>query len=160
MKDIFIVFIIIIIFLPVPGCNDSLSQKLAEEDRVVYHNSFETDKDTTGWSSLTPDMFVDEAAPGNGTKSLHIGGGCLQPAAFLKLKDNFGSKYKITCWGKKGNQGGFLTLSLSDSGYNSEKSGIGIGSREWKYYESAEQFTCPKRTCNAAEHFCGWNHTR
>ncbi|MCW8849541.1 MAG: hypothetical protein OQJ81_06120, partial [Melioribacteraceae bacterium] len=65
---------------------------------IYYSNSFETENDTIGWRRVFTQMMVTEPAPNSDKKSLHIGGGCIQPAASLELNHLSSQAYYISFW--------------------------------------------------------------
>ena len=110
---------------------------------VIYFNSFESAQDTTGWSGITDAMFVSDPAPKGGKQSLHIGGGCLQPAAHINLPaQTRESYYRVSCWGKVADisQGGSIGLAV---GEQRREIRLIIRDEEWTFYESEESLRCP-----------------
>ncbi len=101
---------------------------------IYYSNSFETENDTIGWRGVSTQMMVTEPAPNSGKKSLHIGGGCIQPAASLELNDLSSQAYYISFWAKVDdeNQAGAITLS---NGTNEEPLPITVSTTEWEKFE-------------------------
>jgi hypothetical protein len=119
------------------SCNNGIS---SDEPNVVYSNSFETERDTCGWQGLFTAMFVNDPAPYSGYKSLHIGGGCIQPAASFEFPRNLPhGKYKMTCWAKLGHNGGGISLTEGNQRY--QESGLGPKDSAWAYYESKVPFS-------------------
>jgi hypothetical protein len=152
MKRLYI--ILCFIFLCYIGCKKHINEpsdvKEIKIDEVVaillvYHTSFESPEDTVGWVGLNESMFVSNPSPAVANKSLLIGGGCLQPVAFLKFDDSLsGHSYRLNCWGKIGEQGGSLVLTTAE--YDSlprTEVQINIKDSVWTHYTS-EEFFCPK----------------
>lgn len=114
-------------------------------DNVIYFNSFESEEDTIGWRWLHPEMFVDDPAPGGGRKSLFIGGGCMQPAAFLELpQQSEAGIYSMSCWGKieEMNRAGTIYLTTNDSFDDSTTIELKIDSIEWEFLQTEESLHC------------------
>lgn len=104
---------------------------------LIYYCSFESSDDTTGWQGITEQMFVDDPAPGCGKRSLHIGGGCLQPAAQRVLDSKVGAgRYRLSYWGKRGAGGGLVELTVVRNRERLAKVAIAIDSDEWKFYQA------------------------
>ncbi|MFH1196984.1 MAG: hypothetical protein V1720_14905 [bacterium] len=78
MKTINLLILLFVIY----SCSDEILQPGIND---FYYSSFENEKDTIDWTGLTGANFSNEACPGGGGKSVIIGGGCIQPAATLKL---------------------------------------------------------------------------
>ncbi|MFB0517052.1 MAG: T9SS type A sorting domain-containing protein [Candidatus Neomarinimicrobiota bacterium] len=79
------------------------AQTASTDSLVIYNNSFEVPEDTTDWVGLGYWMFVEDPAPGQGSRSLLVGGGCLQPAAWIDIPCTTGDgTYRLSFWGKAG----------------------------------------------------------
>ncbi|MFC1502260.1 hypothetical protein ACFL6A_02495 [bacterium] len=107
-----------------------------------YLNSFETGEDTTGWRGNGFFDLRDSAAPGGGSQSLFVAGGCPIPHAFYDL-DIAGEEcaLQLRCWGKNLAIGGSVTLQLVNN--PSREITISITDTAWTFYESAQTLTCP-----------------
>jgi len=108
--------------------------------------SFETEADLVNWEGLHPSMLKEDAPPNGGSKSLHIGGGCVIPTGrYVIMEISKVGFYKLSFWGKFGNgTGGGVHLTLSDSSFG-EAGNIGrrcLG-EEWTYYETEETLYLP-----------------
>jgi len=114
--------------------------------RFVYFNSFESAEDTTGWWGIGERMFIGDPSPEGGKRSLYIGGGCIQPTAFIILpspiEDGY---YRISCWGKvkEGSFGGVIVLAIADEGEKRPEIQLGIHNKEWTFYQSEKTLHCP-----------------
>jgi len=111
----------------------------------VYFNSFESAADTTGWYGITQEMFVGNPAPGGGKRSLDIGGGCLQPAAYLDLLPHDGSGYfTISCWGKatEPSQVGRIVLAKVKENGEREEIQLRVERKHWTFYRSEKSLYC------------------
>jgi hypothetical protein len=139
-----ILFIFMIIAAAL-SCRRMFSTAPAENE-VFYFNSFETADDAKGWNGLKPDMFVDAPAPGCGNKSLQIGGGCVQPAAWIVFpKITEGGRFKVSCWGMvdQPNQSGAVAVRLEAEKSTLRESSVRIADRTWTHYESDSVIVCP-----------------
>jgi len=133
MKKIGIIFLLLIVVLS-NGCQNSS----APDEFVIYFNSFESDSDITGWSGVTKESMEKTACPNGGNSSLHISGGCIQPAASLELSNISEGNYKISFWAKMGqsSQSALIVLAISEHSSESDKLAIPVTGNNWKYYES------------------------
>lgn len=128
-------------------------------ENVIYFNSFESDEDTAGWHFI-PEMFVNDPAPKCGTKSLYIGGGCLQPTAWLTLpfRPNDGH-YSIGCWGKIDTTyyvgAGGIVLTTSEPVGERPEIDIIVETEDWIYYESEDSLFCTSNNSLRIEIYCG-----
>ncbi|MFC1620380.1 T9SS type A sorting domain-containing protein [Candidatus Neomarinimicrobiota bacterium] len=108
---------------------------------IIYSNSFETPEDTSGWIGLGSWMFVDDPAPDEGTRSLLIGGGCIQPAAWIDVPCTTGDgPYRLSFWGNTGlitPYGGYVLVGPADP-YSAFAAGIEVhvDSLNWHYYQA------------------------
>jgi hypothetical protein len=114
---------------------------------VYYYNSFESATDTLRWNGVSVGMFVDDPAPNSGNRSLQIGGGCIQPTAWITLPETKEEgRFKLSCWGKvdQPSQSGGVLLYVDGEMYYSPVAEIRIKDRDWTYYESDTCISCPK----------------
>ena len=110
---------------------------------TIYDCSFESPQDTTGWKGITPEMFVNDPAPDGGEKSLYIGGGCMKPAAQIILESHIiNGKYRLYCWGKKGESGGNVKLILAQNHDYFDQIELNINSQDWKLYQIEGVLKC------------------
>lgn len=111
----------------------------------LYFSSFESAQDTTGWHGVNAAMFVGDPAPNGGEQSLYVGGGCIQPAAYIDLPSQTGGgHYRLRCWGKLADisQRGNIGLVLdAETGQRTEIS-LTISDTVWTSYESDEPLCC------------------
>lgn len=116
--------------------NDPLSSK--EKNDAFYFNSFESDEDTAGWAGVPKNMFANDPSPADGKRSLHIGGGCIQPAASIEFSRVKERNYKINFWAKMGQQLQSAQVKLKVSGSTDESKNltVKIDSTNWKFYQS------------------------
>jgi len=113
---------------------------------LAYFNSFESAEDTAGWQGIKEEFFVPHPAPYGGNRSLHIGGGCIQPTAYLTLPPQAGDRnYRISCWGKapEQSQAGNVILTTTYIGVEREYIQLIINHKEWTFYKSEESLFCP-----------------
>jgi hypothetical protein len=103
-------------------------------DAIIYYNSFESEKDTAGWYDVTPEMFVNDAAPGRGVKSLLFGGGCIMPTVSISIDIKEAGKYSMSLWEKTADVGGKLYLTI-ESNDTSVTESYSLDSKDWKYLE-------------------------
>lgn len=106
---------------------------------LVYFNSFESSEDTTGWYGITDQMFLDDHAPDCGEQSLYIGGGCIQPTAWIDLPaQEEGGYYVLSCWAKieDTTQTGQIILTITGENEQEEKLELLLDDTEWTFYET------------------------
>ena len=111
-----------------------------------YFNSFETAGDANDWHGVHSEMFVEDPAPNGGQKSLRIGGGCVQPTAWLTFSELERSRtFKLSCWGNviEDGQVGTLTLYVMNGEEYGSSISIQIEGGEWTLYESDNLLVCP-----------------
>ncbi len=122
------------------ACSDS-STNVTENDkssRAFYFNSFESFEDTTGWHGLTKDTFANESMADSGKFSIHLGGGCIQPAASIEFDSPGEGKYKFSFLAKMGQPSQQAHLILRSDAYYDEKDqlNVEVNTTEWKLYQS------------------------
>lgn len=120
------------------SCGEKCTRSVPE---IVYFSSFESAEDTTGWQGITDRMFVSDPAPGAGARSLQIGGGCIQPAAYIDLPPQTGpGNYVVSCWGKvpQVTQPGRIVLQIAQEGGEGREIQLRVDSENWTFYESKE----------------------
>ena len=124
---------------------------------TVYFNSFESATDTANWVGIFPAMFVSDPSPSGGEKSLHIGGGCIQPTAYIDLPAQPDSgNYTISCWGKKGIGVGSVLLTISGETYPDRTELIlRINQDDWTFIKSEELIYCARDKQLRLEILCG-----
>jgi len=108
-------------------------------ESMLYFNSFESPADTAGWHGITAGVLVDDPAPGAGRRSLHISGGCIQPAAFIQLPERFGPGcYRLSCWGRLDNSSTAGSIGLvADAGQNGiRETRLQISTTDWSHGNS------------------------
>jgi hypothetical protein len=113
---------------------------------LVYFNSFESAEDTTGWQGVSEEMLVGDPAPDGGNRALSIGGGCIQPAAYIDLpRQSEDGNYRVSCWGKASElpQTGEIVLAITDGGGQSRGIQLEIDSEDWRFYVSQGYLYCP-----------------
>lgn len=126
----------ILVIITILGFSEGCKNPFEPKYELIYSCSFESAADTIGWQGISPEMFVDDPAPNCGNQSLYIGGGCIMPTAMIILDATASSgKYRLTFWGKKGEEGGNVKLVVvHEQEYISEIE-IHIDSEEWKFYQ-------------------------
>jgi len=113
---------------------------------AIYFNSFESAEDTSGWHGITEAMFVSDPAPEGGSQSLHIGGGCIQPAAHINLPEGTrNGYYQVSCWGKLEDlaQGGSIGLVVDAGTEQRRETHLSVSDTVWTFYQSEETLYCP-----------------
>ena len=133
--------LMVLLVLLLPGCPE---WPFEPDKSVVYFNSFETPADTSGWTGLSPTMFVEDPAPGQGLRSLRIGGGCVQPTAYWNLDPVFGEgDYQLSFWGRvnDANQSGTVILRRTD--VSDREIGITLHENRWVYYRNPNTLHVP-----------------
>jgi hypothetical protein len=107
-----------------------------------YFNSFESDTDTTGWRGNGFFDLRENAAPGGGSRSLFVTGGCPVPHAFFDLGvAGEECTLKVRCWGKNLDIGGSVSLEWAEDASNDVS--IAITDTGWTYYESEDVLFFP-----------------
>jgi hypothetical protein len=84
-------------------------------------------------------MLVEDPAPGDGKRSLHISGGCVQPTASINLPVHAkGGHYVLSCWAKTEdiNQAGRIILTINGRDEQKEKPEVLVNDTEWRFYKS------------------------
>ncbi len=137
MKTLSIVSAVIFLFVMV-SCQSPVEYVPFEE--YIYFNSFTSPQDTTGWWGYGGMQLSDEAAPGGGSKSLYVSGGCIYPHAVYDLGP-FPKDLEITIegWGKalQGTGGVAVGLNFLD-GENQGSIGFRVDQPEWTFYKTDE----------------------
>lgn len=145
MKNKLFGFLILITLFS--ACKDSGTnvQESRQNNTVFYFNSFENQADTSDWLGLSKNTFVNDTKSGNGDFSIHLGGGCIQPAASIKFDSPGEGKYKFGFWAKMGqeSQQAHLILKLNGDGNENEQIVVEVNSTDWKYYESERYLFVP-----------------
>jgi len=125
---------------------------------TLYLNSFESAEDTTGWRGITDKMFVPDPAPGAGARSLCIGGGCIQPAAYIDLLAQSGpGDYVVSFWGKvpQMTRPGRIVLRIAREGGEGKVMELPVGSQEWTFHKSRESLRCAENCALRLELWIG-----
>lgn len=136
--------VIPILLLGFSGCDKINSS----EESNYFYSSFESAADTLGWQGLSKSMFVNDPAPQGGKSSLHIGGGCPQPAAVYELPAVPEGKYRLSFWGKMGqpSQSAQVYLYYGDREVQTQKIELQVSGEEWKSYVSTADLNVPANT--------------
>jgi hypothetical protein len=143
MKTSISIACLLLFFLFVAACD---KRGVEPRGRAIYFNSFETAQDTIGWIGVTAAMFVNDPAPEAGDRSLHIGGGCIQPAAYIDLPEQADAgHYRVCCWGKleDSSQGGSVGLVVDAETEQRREIHLVVNRTEWTFYASEEIIRCP-----------------
>lgn len=114
---------------------------------IYYFNSFESQEDAVKWNGFTSAQFVQDPAPNSGSQSLRIGGGCIQPAAWIVLpKAEAEGWVRFSCWGKvdQANQSGIVRLALEGEPDDSREITVRIQGANWTHFQSENSLFCPK----------------
>ena len=133
--------LMVLLVLLLPGCPE---WPFEPGQSVIYFDSFETPADTSGWTGLSPAMFVDDPAPGQGLRSLRIGGGCVQPTAYRNLDPVFEEgDYQLSLWGRVNdpNQSGSVILRLAD--VSDQEISVTLHENRWVYYRNPNTLHVP-----------------
>ncbi|MFC1726264.1 hypothetical protein ACFL4T_11605 [candidate division KSB1 bacterium] len=112
----------------------------------LYFSSFENGDCIKGWYGIFEGNLVDDPAPGGGSKSVFLGGGCGQPTAYIDLiSQHEDSYYKLKFWAKvqQASQKGWIELLVSHDLDSKKKICIFAQGAEWTEYESDELLFCP-----------------
>lgn len=117
-----------------------LQAQTTPDSQIIYSNSFEAPEDTSGWIGISSWMFVEDSAPDQGTHSLLIGGGCIQPTAWIDIPCTTGAAtFRLSFWGKAGlvtPYGGSVLLGPADwLAPRSESIQIYTDSLDWTFYQ-------------------------
>ncbi len=143
MKKFISIIWVAVITLSIQSCSDKTPTSNEDQNNndEIYFNSFEADNDTSGWVGLSKNMFANDPCPENGTRSMHIGGGCPQPAAAYQLSSLSDGKYKLSFWGKMGqdSQTAQIILKASDGSDEDEKIIVVVDGTGWKSYKSERE---------------------
>lgn len=135
-----ILIIMALIILNQMNC-DSSENPVAANKTILYHNSFESEGDISGFNGLGIIEIKNQAAPNSGENCLFVSGGCLIPHAidtiFTSMKE---CSLRISCWGKTESNGGFI--ALYDSKDREREIGINITDSSWKTYISEFGLHC------------------
>ncbi len=94
-------------------------------------------------------MFIEDPAPGEGTSSLRIGGGCMQPAASITFPHLHRSeRFRLSLWGKAHdqNQTGTIALTSYDGKSNLDEITIHIDDPRWRSYRTEASLICVSGT--------------
>jgi len=144
-KNVYILFCFVILST-ICSCDNIV--EINDPVNTIYFNSFETASDTAGWQGINPGLFVNERGGIYGSKSLHIGGGCVQPAASFQLNNLLNNKYRISFFGRTGSErmSAAIDFSFTNNQY-SNPAAIVIKGSQWQYYETEFRtaFTNPSK---------------
>ncbi len=145
MKALASISHLLLCFLLMAACDN---RGLEPGRGAIYYNSFETARDTTGWWGVTEAMFVDDPAPHAGDRSLHIGGGCIQPTAYIDLPAPVDDgNYRVSCWGKLEDitRRGSISLIVDADAEGRREIHLVVYDAAWTHYVSQETISCPAR---------------
>ena len=139
-----------LLFLPMMtlSCGDACQNPAGDDDPVqtLYFTSFETAADIEGWHGVGEGSLRDDPAPGGGERSALIGGGCIQPAAYILLDaQEEDAVYSLSCWGKLSDesQPGGIALATGETLEERTACGVRIETEYWRFYRSEDQIVCP-----------------
>ena len=140
MKRFAILMVVFILGIIILSCGEDNPLSSDNKNDVFYFNSFEADKDSSGWTGLglSKDMFANDPCPEDGKRSLHIGGGCPQPAASIELSPVEEGNYKFSFWAKMGqqSQSAQVILKTCCDTESQDKLVVLVDSTNWKHYQS------------------------
>ena len=112
--------------------------------RIVFQNSFETEKDSALWLWSGEKHWSKDVPPGGGQRSLYIKGGRISPTASMVTRPlTNGASYGLECWGKAVNVGGFVELAIVDKHEIIEKITIPVIKSEWQKLSPESALYCP-----------------
>ncbi len=123
---------------------------------TVFFNSFETVSDSAVWFWSGSYKWSEDTPPSGGERALHINGGRVAPVASMVTKPLAeGGHYRLKCWGKSVNIGGFVELASVGEHDINERVTISIISSEWHEIKANDYVYCPPNsklmlTLNAA----------
>lgn len=135
--------------IAVTGCTDSdngpcCSGSDGPGGTAIYFNSFESPSDTLGWSTYGTVMLADDAAPGGGSRSIHVSGGCTDHSPTLRLGPiTDGGHFALRCWAKRR---GYVTQPVVMTIAEELDQGmirIDVTTSEWRAYLPNETLFCP-----------------
>ena len=141
MKNIIIRPFIFLCLLYVFQCSEN---PVKVNRNLLFHISFENEEDADTWP-----LIVNNAPPGGGEKSFHIGGGCVQPAFSYEVQElPDKGVYKLSCWGKMGHgqSPGTIKLAITEGENKDACLNIHIIDAEWTYYETEEYMYCGRNS--------------
>lgn len=140
----------IMLFLPALtiSCGNSCQDPSGGGDsaRALYFTSFETAADIEGWTGLAEENLTGEPAPAGGKRSLLVGGGCIQPTAYIVLASReTDAVYSLSCWGRliDESQSGSVVLATDEDWDQRDECSVRVTSEDWTYYRSQDQVVCP-----------------
>lgn len=140
MKRFVILTVVFTLGIIILSCGEDNPLSSDSKNNVFYFNSFEADKDSSGWNGLglSKDMFANDPCPEDGKRSLHIGGGCPQPAASIELSGVEEGNYRFSFWAKMGqeSQSAQVILKTCCGAEDAEKLIVLVDSTGWKFYQS------------------------
>jgi|GEM_PF-1682383 len=144
MKKVLIHILFLVSFFSY-ACSDNDPLSSEDQNNAFYFNSFESDKDTSGWIGVSKNMLTDDSCPAGGKRSLHIGGGCIQPAASIEFSSVKEGNYKISFWAKTGqpHQSAIIKLKVSDNADESKNLVVAVDTTSWKFYQSEGSLYVP-----------------
>lgn len=129
------------------SCGDSCHNPSGGDPaRTLYFTSFETPEDIAGWTGIAEENLNGDPAPGGGDRSLLIGGGCIQPTAYIVLEaEDTDAVYFLSCWGRllDESQPGSVALATDERWDERDGCSVRVASEDWTYYRSEDQVTCP-----------------
>ena len=104
---------------------------------AYYATSFENEKDLAGWQGISTAELRSDAAPGYGSKSVFISGGCVIPHASLVLPPPGAAKnVRIGFYAKLLSSSGVCEMVVG-SDYHGAKY-ISVSDSNWTFYRSDE----------------------
>lgn len=148
MKMPSVLILLPLLSLTLLACGDSCQNPVGDNSpvQVLYFTSFETESDIEGWVGLEIGNLLEDPAPGSGGRSVLVGGGCVQPAAYIVLEARErDADYSLSCWGKltDDSQPGAVVLATGAPGGERTGCGITVESENWRFYRSENQINCP-----------------
>ena len=148
MKKLTIVVLLFSLSPLALSCGDSCHDPIGDGDpaRIIYFNSFETNDDAAGWTGISEGDLIGEPAPGGGEHSLRIGGGCVQPTAYIVLEpQDVEAVYSLSCWGKlfDESQPGGVVLATDEKWDQRRSTALVVDAGDWGFYRSKDQIVCP-----------------
>jgi hypothetical protein len=136
------------------SCKNATEPTNNSDGIIVYENSFESSSDTVGWRGYGARELRNDPAPGGGSISLFVSGGCIVPHAVydLPVAETNGC-YKITCWGRNLAIGGGVGLKIA--GDRGRGVGVAVMDTVWTSYTSMDSLFCPAGKQLRIEMDCG-----
>jgi hypothetical protein len=146
MKKTSLAFLVLMV-VAFSACKQT-SEPENEEGNLVYRSTFEKESDIVGWSGISKENLSDTTYSGGDKHSLHIGGGCIQPAASYESSSVQPGKFKLSFWARmrQSSQSAAIYLGPSDYYSKPERLRLDVADTTWKYYETEKSLNISSPT--------------